>query len=31
MVMSPAGPRTKNYCAGEDQQPFTRPTDRSLN
>jgi hypothetical protein len=23
MVMSPAGPGTKNDCAGEDQQQFT--------
>jgi hypothetical protein len=26
--MSSAGLRTKNDCAGEDQQQFTRPTDR---
>jgi hypothetical protein len=24
MVMGPAGPETKNYCADEDQQEFTR-------
>jgi hypothetical protein len=27
MVMSSVGPGTKNDCAGEDQQQFTRPTD----
>jgi hypothetical protein len=27
MVMSPVGLGTKNDCAGEDQQQFTRPTD----
>jgi hypothetical protein len=26
MVVSPAGPATKNDHAGEDQQQFTRPT-----
>jgi hypothetical protein len=29
MVMSPAGLGTKNYCAVEGQQQFTRPADRS--
>jgi hypothetical protein len=24
MVMTPAGPEAKNYCAGEDQQQCTR-------
>jgi hypothetical protein len=24
MVMDPAGPRTKNDCAGEEQHQFTR-------
>jgi hypothetical protein len=28
MVMSSAGLETKNDCAGEDQQQFTRPTGR---
>jgi hypothetical protein len=25
MIMDPAGPETKNECADEDQQKFTRP------
>jgi hypothetical protein len=29
MVMSPAGLGTKNDCAGEAQQQFTRTTDRT--
>jgi hypothetical protein len=28
MVMSPAGPGTRNDCAGEDQHKFIRPTDQ---
>jgi hypothetical protein len=29
MVMSPAGPGTKNDCAGEGQQQFTRTEARA--
>jgi hypothetical protein len=29
-VMSPAGLGIENYCAGEDQQQFNRPTDHHL-
>jgi hypothetical protein len=25
MAIGPAGPKTKNDCAGEDQQQITRP------
>jgi hypothetical protein len=28
MVMTPAGLRTKNDCADEDQQQFNQPTER---
>jgi hypothetical protein len=28
--MSPAGPGTKNDCADEDQQQFTRPDTKKL-
>jgi hypothetical protein len=27
MVMGPAEPETKNECAGEGRQKFTRPTE----
>jgi hypothetical protein len=30
MIMGPARPETKNDCAGEAQQQFTRPTDRDF-
>jgi hypothetical protein len=30
MAMSPVGLGTKNNCAGDDQQQFTRPTDSVL-